>query len=589
MARVLQTDASLWKEEKTLSFSETPCVWDSVWTGRLADGSLPSFVLLDTYSEEYSACTLVLCRQAEGKGVHLPTLHTLFPHLDPWDGTTGHAVLLLATLLRYRRVYDPSSQLHYSHLHITQEPPRPLILITEYEKDSFEKNSKNPHISTIITKKAKTFADVFAIIETLPKSYVVFTRKGIVLDDMRDVWSIPMKKTLLSLLSYEVPSSGNLEDASLPPISDVQDAWVIRSEDVPQGYFSFPIEQTKSESVFAYRMLQERFLVVNPARSLITWRLLPSIPSSPVASPVYHFIHPMGINEMKPLLLTGSRKTTLKRTVEGPDAVRWIHMLSKKGIAQSLGTSTYTHTSQEGFPVERCMQTMSGLAFDSTTMYIGSGKGAQEAWSKESLYPLLPTQVYESGTIVPFPEEYLSRELCVLHVISRLLMHNEGVYICPESCRSLFATFGLKGVPPVPDTHFVYKKAYCYPVDAISPEMITALRKRINWIPEPKLFNGRLSLVCVNCSLEQLRGGWDVQELDSTLSVESILAKLSGAWGIILGPSATYSWNWILPLGARVFELSSMDTEAHYLSTVAGLRHIFTTEGRLIDCIADTD
>jgi hypothetical protein len=587
MARILQTDASLWKEEKTLSFCPTPSVWDSVWTGRLADGSLPTFVLLDTYSEEYSACTLVLCREGQGKGIHLPTLHMLFPHLDPWDGTTAHAVLLLATLLRYRRVYDPSSQLGKTHLHITQEPPRPLILITEYHKESFEKNTKNPQINRIITKKAKTFADIFAVIATLPKSYVVFTRKGIVLDDMRDVWSIPMKKTLLSLLSYEVPSSGNLEDASLPPISDVQDTWIIRSEDVPQGYFSFPIEQTKSESVFAYRMLQERFLVVNPARSLKTWRLLPSIPTPPVSSPVYHFIHPTGINEMNPLL-TGSRKMSLPKMVEGTDAVRWVHMLSKKGIAESLGESTYTYTKQEGFAIKDCFQTMSGLAFDSTTMYIGSGKGAQEAWSNESLYALLPTQVYESGTIVHFPEEYMPRELCVLHVISRLLMHNEGVYLCPESCRSLFATFGLKGIPPLPDTHFVYKKAFCYPVDGVSPEMIQALRKSIEWIPEPVPFDGRLSIVCVHCYIEELRGAWDVRRLDDTMSVESIIANLRGAWGIILGPSAVSSWNWILPLGARVFELSSMDTEAHDISTIAGLRHIFTTEARLTECIADT-
>ena len=118
--------------------------------------------------------------------------------------------------------------------------------------------------------------------------------------------------------------------------------------------------------------------------------------------------------------------------------------------------------------------------------------------------------------------------------------------------------------------------------------MIQALRKSIEWIPEPKPFNGRLSIVCVHCYIEELRGAWDVRQLDDTMSVESILANLRGAWGIILGPSAVSSWNWILPLGARVFELSSMDTEAHDLSTIAGLRHIFTTESRLIECIADT-
>lgn len=616
MARILQTDASLWKEEKTLSFSATPNVWDSVWKGSLADGSLPTYVITDD-CEPYASCTLILSTAVQEtpktpNTLHLPTIHTLFPHLSPWDGTLDHAVLLLAELLGYRRVFT-AAQLTHPSLHITHIPPRPLFLIAEYEKESFDKNLRNPYVDRLFLYNlpkdfrlhpkvqpiatCKTFADVFAVISTLPLSYVAFTRPGIVLDDWRDLWTIPMKKTLLSLLSYELPSSGNLEERTLPPVSDLQDSWVIRSEDVPSQQFQIPLLHSKSECAFAFRMLQEKFLVVNPARSLVTWRTLPRPPTPLTESPVYHLIHPTGINERKPLVTTPVLKEKVKRTVEGSDATRWLHALSKKGISLPLGTSDYTHTSQEMLSLESCVQTVSGLAFDATTMYVGGGKGAQEAWSTETLYALLPTECHDVGVIVPFTGVKTEAE-CVLHVISKLLLNKlDGVYVCPDWCRDLFAKFGLTSIlSQSPERHIMYKKAFCYPVDQeVSPCSIRSLRENIPWISEPKLFDGRYSIVCMNSSFEEaLRGAWDVRVLHEDSTYEQRLANLSGAWGILLaqgqgeGEGQAHLWNWMLPLGARVFELSSTDTKAHHLSTVAGLRHIFTTTARLLESIADT-
>jgi len=600
MPRILQTDASLWKEEKTLSFSDAPNVWDSVWTGPLTDGSLPTYMIAD---HSHRACTLTL---VSGPGTHtatslyLPSIRTLFPHLLPWDGTTEHAVVLLAELLGYRRIFTELSL--NTSIPVTREGPRPLFLITEYEKESFEKNLQNPYIDRILCNtihasekvqripSCKTFADVFSIIKTLPKCYVAFTRRGIVLDDWRELWSIPMKKTLLALLSYEVPPSGNLDDRTLPPCSDRQDSWVMCSEDVPT-IPPFPLEQPKSECAFAFRMLQERFLVVNPARSLVTWRTLAdkeTLPGRETDSPVYHFIHPTGINERKPLLITPTRKTVLKRRVEGPDATRWLHAMSKEGLSLPLGISEYTHITQESLSLENCVQTTSGLAFDSRTLYVGSGKGAQEAWSTEQLYALLPTECHPSGRIVPFPEGY-SPGLCILHVISKLLLLNEGVYVCPDSCKELFAKFGLTNtIPSTPERHIVYTKALCYPVDeTISPEMIRSLRANVAWVPEPQVDAGRYTIVCANSAAEEtLRGAWNVRVLHTDSFDEC--SCLFGAWGIVLGKGASRDFLWMLPLGARVFELSSTDSRAHTLSTVAGLRHIFTTESRLLESIADT-
>ena len=263
--------------------------------------------------------------------------------------------------------------------------------------------------------------------------------------------------------------------------------------------------------------------------------------------------------------------------------------MAKEGHTLPLGISEYTHITQEHLSLENCVQTTSGLAFDSRTLYVGSGKGAQEAWSTEQLYALLPTECHPCGLIVPFPEGH-SPGFYILHVISKLLLLNKGVYVCPDSCKELFAKFGLTNtIPQTPERHILYKTALCYPVDeTISPEMIRSLRDHTSWVPEPQLDAGRYTIVCVNSAAEEtLRGAWNVRVLHPDSTFDECYS-LSGAWGIVLGDGSKTDFLWMLPVGARVFEVSSTDTRAHTLSTVAGLRHIFTTESRLLESIADT-
>jgi hypothetical protein len=587
--RILQTDASLWKEEKTLSYCQDPNVWDSVWTGPLSDGSFPTYLLSETYSHEYTRLLVLTGAPVQKPNVlHLPTIGDQFPHLDAWDGTTEHAVILLAQLLRYRKIYNPSGSSGYSGtvpgtIPVTQDPPRPLFLLTTKEPPM-----KNPLITKVILlPRNPTFADVFRIMQTLPRSFVVFTRPGIVLDDWKDLWAIPMKKTLLAVLSH---TGDNFDDPQTLPIANSQDAWVMRSEDAPLSpHFTIPIDRTGSESAFAYRMLQEKFLVVNPARSLITWARDPVKTTSPVESPVYHFIHPTGINDMKPVITWSTKKQSFVRVVKGDDAPRFLHMLSKQGISLSLGSSEYTVTIQDPLSLTHCFQTLSGLTFDSNTMYIGNGKGAQEAWSKESLYALLPTHCVPFGYSVAFPES-LCREDCILYVVSKLLLLQDvcegGSYVCPPDYSHIFDAFRLHArLPYTPDSYIFYSKALCYPVDReLSPQMVDRLRKSVGWIESIQ----GASIVCmVPLDTEPLRRAWDVRVIDpDTLSLNELIAQLSGAWGVVCGES--YGWNWILPRGSHVFQLSASDTRAHHLSTIAGLNHTFTTADKVLESIADT-
>jgi hypothetical protein len=399
-----------------------------------------------------------------------------------------------------------------------------------------------------------------------------------------------MEKKVLALLSHEVPSSGSLEGDTLPPISDIQDSWIMRSEDAaalagPQ--FDIPLTQTKAECAFAYYMLREKFLVVNPARSLVTWRLGSHTSAREEAqeadaeadAPVYHFIHPTGINPMKPLIAIDQDTFRLEQTVEGPDATRWMHTLSKKGIAMTLGKSDLSIKTPKPFLVSKCFQTSTGLAFDSSTMYIGNGKGAQEAWT--NIEALVPTVKYDVGTIVPLNTPPIVQ-------IAKLLLSSQGVYTVSEGCKSLFRRFGLTAsIPLAPRTYFT--SALVYPFDSeINPPMISALRKAVSWSPIPISHDGRPPLIFADATFEEvLRPAWDVRFISPQDSFDRILDNLRGAWGMIYDDSLR-DFLWMLPLGARVFELSSQDTTAHRVSTVSRLRHIFTTKKKLLDTITDT-
>ena len=642
MARILRTDASLWKNTKTLAYSEKYYKqYDSIWTGPLSNGSYPTYLLVlnGPVTHVTDQCRLVFTRDADADAdskstVNLNTLHILFPHLEKWDGSPLHAVSLVSKLLRYRVIFkdgDPE--------------PKPLWYITQYSKTNaicLERNVENPLIDHIVVLCKKgdtlkspkveqrfvtdfTFATIMKTILTFPKNVLVaFARSNIFLDSSswKDVWSFSMENIFLALLPYKVPKSGNIDDAELNPdaCADVQDTWCIRAEDVQANLLDgldFSINSKCADNVIAFKMLQKKFLVVNPARSLITWKLGRGGEAGEAGgaagagaadvSPIHHYIHPTGINDMKPLLKLSKSMESMPCTITGPGSTKWLHDLSKQQKQkqkQKLGESIYTHTSPAICVVQNAFQTMTGLVFDSNTMYIGDGSKAQDAWSLESLYPTLPTVYSTFGYTVPFPEEALyKRESYILYVLSKiLLLHREkegGSCMCPDTMKHVLSHFKqIKTIPYDPDTYIFYKEVYCYPVDIagdISPSNIEILRSSIDWCPSPRKYSDRYSIVCMRgkesfvFSKDSLSPAWDVHIIDvASCSIEKIVAVLSGAWGVICTNDIhSYGWNWALPKGAYVFELplEHVSKDVHHLSTVAGLRHVFTTYDKLIDSV----
>lgn len=276
---------TLWKE-KTLSFSPGPVPWDSIWTERLDCGNLPTFLLTETWSPEYSETTVIWIGLSKARPPNSLSL-------SAWDGTIGHAVSLIAELYHYRKMYDPLHLLDVKvdttlcYTTLCYIPPRPLILIAE---EVHVKNLSNPLISECISLKGTR--EILSFCAALPPSYVVFTQPGIFLDDFRLLWDLPMEKTLLALSSRQIPASGNLEDDT--PSLDAHDSWVFRSEDLGLDLTDFAEGNTGSFGFMLMNTLKNNFRIVNPSLSLITWN------SQGPTAPETLSLTPTRVCELKP-------------------------------------------------------------------------------------------------------------------------------------------------------------------------------------------------------------------------------------------------------------------------------------------------
>ena len=215
MPKILQTDASLWKEKKTLCFSGTYSKhYDTVWTDRLSDGSWPTFLISDT---AYGDSRLVLGRIKRSNVLHLPSIHETFAHLSPWDGTTQHAVALLAELLCYRVVtgegsksplwlitqtWTPTNTKRAAEIQICLERniENPLIDKIILLNETPQKITNITNITNLTNKKVEeriigkrlTYADVMRAILTFPPEViVVFANADIYFDStLLNLWKI---------------------------------------------------------------------------------------------------------------------------------------------------------------------------------------------------------------------------------------------------------------------------------------------------------------------------------------------------------------------------------------------------------------
>lgn len=362
--RILQTDASISKDSKTLVYTEerstieykfdtiSDCVKadyrimfsDNLTMDEIMSVSQESKLLLLS-TKTIDRIGLETFRESKVQNlICLEEMEQLYPHLGgAWDGTVEDAVCLLAGLLRYR--YVSGIQESKRGIALTNTPPMKLWWVTQLYKPTkakrrreieaaFIQNTKSKLIDKIILLNEEkldykdekveehiinhriTYADVLEIGKKAPEDVILaFANADIGIDDKtwRNLWSVSLENTFLALLRYEVPESGNLEESTLfGPRSDSQDTWVVRAKDIQTNIKSFdpfniPFGKAGCDNAIAVQFLRNRFLVVNPAMSLKTYHYHTSgvrgyNPQDVIDQPTYMYIHPTGFHDMTPKL-----------------------------------------------------------------------------------------------------------------------------------------------------------------------------------------------------------------------------------------------------------------------------------------------
>ena len=643
--RVIQTDASIWKEQKTLAFTNTPSVYDTIYTGFLTDGSSPDYLLVlgDIPNPMPKSKLFIFSKAIPNKlssdFLYLEEFNDMYPHLGSWDKTLEHAVILVAELLRYRYVQGITHT--KPNIPVKTDKPMRLVWITQYYKPENTRrrkeidkclsiNVKSPLIDRVILLNEKMFEDINgpkidqrvigqrityanvmeAILEMPDDVLVVFANADICIDDStwKSLWSVNLENVFLAILRYDVPASGRVEEATMfGPRADSQDTWVVRAIDVKARGTSiiapldFKFGQMGCDNVVALEMLRQKFVVVNPSYSLRTWHFHSSdirgySKSDVLYKPVFHYIHPSGFHDIQPIMnLEIIKSPSLIRPVRGSAAADWVKKINSKadGAKWSLeSTNPSSSVSPAILHLKNCFQTSGGLVFDNTKMYIGKGQEAQKIWGKAEIHGMTPTIRVGFGLIAPWPVNMKDREVYLVKFLSKILQLRaasgrlDGEFMCPPNKSFVDAlhifNWGVGKMPIIQHEHDMQvwcSEAYAFPVNEIdipSREDMAALRAAVSWKEKPDTFQGRLRIVLVQddtiltheriCELEDvLERAWDVRVVYSgtdQTSAERMVDVMSGAWGVIgVGGIVCYGWNWLLPKGARVFEILDKASE----------------------------
>ena len=660
--RIIQTGASLWREHKTLFYGSGKSVWDTVSeTGTPKYRLMLEPVDMEDLSKASLASDILVISKDTLKNIdrkqlrvrnvlYLNEIHMIYPHLGAaWDGTVEDAVVLLAGLLRYRRLVGISSTGRSSYLKIgtSLEKPMRLWWITQYYKpenarrqrelqkclkintdsvlidkiilmnEKKEVFAKSDKIQEVVIGKRLTYEDVFNKIMDIPDDVIVaFANADICIDDSswRDLWNLNLEDKFLALLRYDVPSSDNISDAVLfGPRADSQDAWIIRAADVKQRGGSewkdlnFNFGRMGCDNAIAYELMRQKFLVVNPAQTIKTWHFHSSdvrnySKTDLVLKHVFHYIAPSAINDLTPVFKfenTPIIPAAMKRILRGSGTNDWLKV-SKSSYKPEL-ENLVVPDADAILELNDCFQTCDGLVFDRSKMYVGESVKGRKAWADANVHSMMPTIDSEKMFIIPWPHDGdKSREIYCIRYLSKVLrlydLYGAGDFFGYDNYQGLLGMFqwNIDVLPVISreeDMLVWAKKGYGFPLtdsEFVLKEDVDALRKFVkSWRRESSADERKMVIVQDNVILkaglvseieEKLESsGWEVVVLQSgKSSLDRIVGGMVGSSAVICsGSIASFGWNWLLPVGAAVFELNAINSDGLHLSSAAGLEHRF--------------
>ena len=489
--------------------------------------------------------------------VQLDMLHEDYPYLGhAWNHTRDDAVAMFAHLCRYNRIVDctvSEARMTTFQGNITVENgifPPGVWLVTQYFRHSDEERAKEileclqrnaecADINTIILlterdyskdwqhlrtnkikqfvmKKRLTYAHFIQFVkDRVPKNtFAILANADIFMDKLTDLWKINLKNAMFSLLRWDVKDLDNLATAEVfGPRADSQDAWIVLSDsvkDVKWNYDPLNIQlgQPGCDNAFAGQMLQNRFVLYNPALTLKTYHLHKTeirnyTKADTIRAKLYINLVPSYIIDTKQEKMTDPIHTFSNETVAFEikssslsNEITYCTMLEKDGRYKwEPSVENYYFDEIEVHHWSNACVTPNGLVYTPYMIYPGDDE-KYPYWNTSNIHILTPLQKTEQMIAIPLPNTtiFMNPDTYILYYLSRVLRFlkqfpNASFWV-PEEYAEYLQDFNITSKPL-----FVSNDSACYANEVIGcvpgaseigKEEIAILREHLPlWAPSP--------------------------------------------------------------------------------------------------------
>ena len=610
-----------------------------------------------------------------GNMLCLEEIIQMYPFIETqWDGTEDSAKTICSMILRYSRSFPIQENCHSGiaktlgiSLGTELLKPAQLIYVTQYYRPDkrarskeidlcLKKNVECPYIDKIVllnetdctlpVKNSKIqqvvvgrrlhFDTVFKwIYESAPAgSLIVIANSDIYLEDTwRLLWSVDMKDKFLSLLRWDDQLEG--PPKIFGPRPDSQDSWVVSADSVKEktwdwATLNIPFGKGGCDNAINVEMLKKRFLIVNPCMSLVTHHVHLSgyrtyDPQDIVEKPVYMYLQPTGIHDLKPELIlpkpfhrleVPASQPILQGSLSSNQKDTFYSMLERSLPISKTDGTLVSSRSIPLYEFTNVIESHDGLLNTFSSILIGPSKVANTAWGSKEMSILTPCVDIDVALVAYCPDdiatdpfkymlEYLGKIL-VLKEKANLRKTGEFIGINNTATKEVLNLFNWGSNDTIPvlarDSSFQgwCRKAYAwYPADdvqaLVTPQEVDALRKafQFGWDDVP---DKEQRIVCI------LDSDWVTEEFVLSLqnslgsdkklliarssdSMINLVEKFNGAYGILtLAESKLNSLAWLLPRGATVWETqveAKPSLQMLHLSGVSSLKHELTVVPRM--------
>jgi hypothetical protein len=479
-----------------------------------------------------------------------------------------------------------------------------ILLLNEADySDEYPKSSK---IQQEIIQKRLTYADVIRTIQTnVPENaYVVFANSDIYLDpSWRDLWSLDLSSTFLSLLRYEEPADAAEEPQLFGPRADSQDTWVVSAAAVKArtwdwNALDFPFGKAGCDNAINLEMLRKKFVVANPSLSLRTIHCHSSQvrtydPNDVVEKPIFLYLEPTGLHDLQPFHDLKSAEQTwpapkpFERRVYAKDEKSlktYCAMVSREEVMylSPEEPNTFIPSAEERvYSLKNAFTTTNGLAYGYDKIYLGSRDTMKKSWASTTISHLTPSIGVQNILAAPLSDEVATNTLSFMtQYLSKILRlkaagYQGDMWLPRDAQRTQeflqMFKWDTQVMPVMPRDKDIV--GYASNVTLLEPrsssliykEEVEALRAMLRGYEPTVLFPKRVVIFQDDTflssddvySLENVleNSGYEVNVVyPARSSATFILQRLLGV-GHCICPPGTENLLWMLPHGAKVLNL----------------------------------